>query len=105
MFPFSAPRDRAMKLVVAPDKFKGSLTAPEAAEAMSRGAARAQPSAQIDCVPMADGGEGTVEALVGATGGTIREVTVSGPLGEPVAARFGLLGDGKTAVIEMAAAS
>ena len=94
-----------MRIVVAPDKFRGSLSAAEAARAMACGALRADPSAEILQIPMADGGEGTVEALVSATGGTIREVEVSGPLGEPVLARFGLLGDGETAILEMASAS
>ncbi len=94
-----------MKVVVAPDKFKGSLTAPEAAMAIGRGIARAVPEASIDRIPMADGGEGTVEALVSATGGTFLEAVVSGPLAAPVAARYGRLGDGRTAVLEMAAAS
>ena len=94
-----------MRVVIAPDKFKGSLTALQAASAMARGVARAVPRASIDQVPMADGGEGTTQALVAATGGSIREAQVTGPLGEPVVACFGLLGDGQTAVIEMAAAS
>jgi glycerate kinase len=94
-----------MKVVLAPDKFKGSLSAPEAARAMARGVAAAAPGAAVEEVPMADGGEGTVEALVAATGGAFCEAVVSGPLGEPVSARFGMLGDGRTAVIEMAAAS
>jgi glycerate kinase len=94
-----------MKIILAPDKFKGSLTAPDAARAMARGVLAACPSAALDLVPMADGGEGTVEALVAATGGTFREATVTGPLGEPVVARFGVLGDGRTAVMEMASAS
>ena len=94
-----------MRVVIAPDKFKGSLTALEAAEAMARGLSRVDPCAEIDRVPMADGGEGTVAALVAATGGTYRTVTVTGPLGEPVVASFGLLGDGRTAVLEMASAS
>src|SRR5262249_18155970 len=94
-----------MKVVVAPDKFKGSLSAPEAARAMARGVAAVAPDAEIDLAPMADGGEGTVEALVAATGGQFRAVSVPGPLGAPVRARFGILGDGRTAVIEMAAAS
>ncbi len=94
-----------MRVVIAPDKFKGSLTALEAAEAMARGLSRVDPSAEIDRVPMADGGEGTVAALVAATGGSYRTVTVTGPLGEPVVASFGLLGDGRTAVLEMASAS
>ena len=94
-----------MRVVIAPDKFKGSLTALEAAEAMARGLSRVDPCSKIDRVPMADGGEGTVAALVAATGGSYRTVTVTGPLGEPVAASFGLLGDGRTAALEMASAS
>jgi glycerate kinase len=94
-----------MRVVIAPDKFKGSLTALEAAAAMARGVARAAPQASIDQVPVADGGEGTAQALVAATGGSFREAQVSGPLGEPIIACFGLLGDGRTAVLEMAAAS
>jgi glycerate kinase len=94
-----------MRIVVAPDKFKGSLTALEAAQAMGRGVERVDPRIEIDLVPMADGGEGTVAALVAATGGSLREAVVTGPLGERVVATFGMLGDGKTAVIEMAAAS
>lgn len=93
------------RIVVAPDSFKGSATARQAAEAIARGLRRALPGAQVDTVPMADGGEGTVEALVDATGGRYVDVEVTGPLGEPVRARFGMLGDGSTAVIEMAAAS
>jgi glycerate kinase len=72
---------------------------------MARGLSRVDPCAEIDRVPMADGGEGTVAALVAATGGSYRTVTVTGPLGEPVAASFGLLGDGRTAVLEMASTS
>jgi len=94
-----------MRVVIAPDKFKGSLTALEAAEAMARGLSRVDPCSKIDRVPMADGGEGTVAALVAATGGSYRTVTVTGPLGEPVVASFGLLGDGRTAALEMASAS
>ncbi len=94
-----------MKIILAPDKFKGSLSAPRAARAMARGVLAACPAATLDLVPVADGGEGTVEALVAATGGTFREATVTGPLGEAVVARFGLLGDGTTAVLEMASAS
>jgi glycerate 2-kinase len=94
-----------VRVVIAPDKFKGSLTALEAAAAMAVGVARAAPEASIDQVPMADGGEGTTQALVAATGGSFREAQVTGPLGDPVIACFGLLGDGRTAVLEMAAAS
>jgi glycerate kinase len=94
-----------MRVVIAPDKFKGSLSATQAADAIARGVLAAVPDAVIDRVPMADGGEGTVDALVYATHGSFREVRVTGPLGEPVTARYGLLGDGQTAVLEMASAS
>ena len=94
-----------MKIVLAPDSFKGSLTAAEVCAAMEEGIRRFLPDAEIVSVPMADGGEGTVQSLVDATGGAFVTVTVSGPLGEPVAARYGILGDEETAVIEMAAAS
>jgi glycerate kinase len=94
-----------VKVVVAPDSFKGSLTAVEVAEAMARGVRAVFPDAEVDAVPIADGGEGTVDALVLATGGRVREAEVHGPLGEPVRARWGVLGGGDTAVIEMAAAS
>jgi glycerate kinase len=94
-----------MNVVVAPDKFKGGLSAPEAAQALAVGVRRAEPGAQVDLVPMADGGEGTVEALIRATGGRWLEATVSGPMGLPVLARFGQLGDESTAALEMAAAS
>jgi glycerate kinase len=95
----------AFTVLIAPDKFKGCLSAPEAAAAMARGVQAADPEAVVKLVPMADGGEGTVDALVAATGGSVRDVAVSGPLGEPVRARFGLLGDGETAALEMASAS
>lgn len=94
-----------MKVVVAPDSFKGSLSAPQAAAAIARGVRRAMPDAEILEVPLADGGEGTVEALVAATGGAFVETDAHDPLGRPLQARYGILGDGRTAVIEMAAAS
>jgi len=94
-----------MKIVIAPDSFKESLTALEAAEAIEKGMKKILPDADFIKVPMADGGEGTVQSLVDATGGKIISKTVTGPLGEPVEAFFGLSGDEKTAVIEMAAAS
>ncbi|MGE5673597.1 MAG: glycerate kinase, partial [Mycobacterium leprae] len=94
-----------MRIVIAPDSFKGSLSAADAAAAMARGARLAFPGADIREVPMADGGEGTLDALVSGTGGRYVERTVTGPLGEPVLARFGIMGDGETAAIEMAAAS
>ncbi len=94
-----------MKIIVAPDKFRGSLTAVEAAQAMNAGTLAAWPSAGVLEVPMADGGEGTVEAVVAASGGHFLSAIVTGPLGDPVIARYGMLGDGRTAVIEMAEAS
>ena len=94
-----------MRVVVAPDKFRGSLSAREAAHALAVGVRAADPVADVVEIPMADGGEGTAEALVAATGGAFHEVAVSGPLGDRVVARFGLLGDGRTAVLEMASAS
>ncbi len=93
------------RVVVAPDSFKGSLSAIDAAGAMERGIRAAWPDAEVVKVPIADGGEGTVAAMVMATGGSFRETRVSGPLGEPVLARWGVLGDGETTVVEMAAAS
>jgi glycerate 2-kinase len=94
-----------MRFVIAPDSFKGSASAREVAQAIAEGLKAALPDAVCDLVPMADGGEGTVDALVAATGGRIVSVRVTGPLGEPVDAFFGILGDGETAVIEMAAAA
>ena len=93
------------RVLVAPDSFKGSLSAVQAAEAMERGVLAAWPDARVVKVPIADGGEGTVDALVTATQGRFESRTVRGPLGRPVEARGGVLGDGRTAVIEMAAAS
>ena len=94
-----------MKIVVAPDSFKGSVTALQAAHAIEKGLHRVFPDAEIDKVPMADGGEGTVQSLVDATGGEMRTKRVLGPLGNEVDAEFGILADGETAVIEMASAS
>lgn len=94
-----------MKIVIAPDSFKGSLTALEVADAIKEGVKRVMPDAEIDEVPMADGGEGTVQALVDATDGQIITEEVCDPLGNQIQADFGILGDGETAVIEMASAS
>ncbi len=93
-----------MRIVVAPQAFKGSLTAVQAAGAMARGVREAAPDAEVVSLPVADGGAGTVRAMVAAAKGTIVETDVRGPLGEPVTAEWGRLDDG-TAVIEMAAAS
>ncbi|PSA98006.1 glycerate kinase [Bacillus halotolerans] len=94
-----------MKIIIAPDSFKESLSALEAAHAIERGFKTVFPDAEYRKLPMADGGEGTVQSLIDATGGIIKEQIVTGPLGEPVKAFFGIMGDGKSAVIEMAAAS
>ena len=94
-----------MKIVIAPDSFKGSLTALQVAEAIEVGLRHVFPDAAIEKVPMADGGEGTVQSLVDATNGEILTARVLDPLGNPIDAQYGVLGDGITAVIEMAAAS
>ena len=94
-----------MKIVIAPDSFKESLTALEVANAIERGFKRIFPNAEYVKLPMADGGEGTVQSLVDATQGRLIEAEVTAPLGNQVNSFFGLSGDGKTAIIEMAAAS
>ena len=94
-----------MKIILAPDSFKGSLTSMEVAAAMEIGVKRVWPDAECVKIPMADGGEGTVQSLLDAVGGELINCTVTGPAGQPVAAAYGLLADGTTAVIEMAAAS
>src|SRR5260370_27927077 len=106
-----------MKILGAPQALKGSLDAATVARAIEAGIRRALAEAEVVALPVADGGEGTVDALVAATGGELREATVTGPLGETMVARFGLLGTNlttvalpnaqgrPTAVIEMAAAS
>ncbi len=93
-----------MKIVIAPDSFKESLGAAAVAEAIGRGWRQVFPQAEIVLLPMADGGEGTVDALLAAVGGERHECQVRGPLGTPVCAHWGWL-DGATAVLEMAAAS
>ena len=94
-----------MKVVVAPDSFKGSLTAVQAAQAMAAGICDADPSIETVMLPAADGGEGTMASLVGATDGKIVLVVVQDPLGREVEAGYGVLGDRKTSVIEIAEAS
>ena len=94
-----------MKIVIAPDSFKESLTALEVAEAIEAGLKKVLPDAEYVKVPMADGGEGTVQSLVDATEGRLISAEVRAPLGNKVTAEFGLSGDGRTAIIEMAAAS
>jgi glycerate kinase len=94
-----------VKIIIAPDSFKGSLSAVEAAAAMAAGVRQVWPGATIVEAPVGDGGEGTMEAMVRATGGRQVPVEVTGPLGEPAQSAYGLLGDEETAVVEMAAAS
>jgi glycerate kinase len=91
--------------VLAPDSFKESMTAKEVCIAMEKGLRKVYPDAEYIHVPMADGGEGTVQSLVDASGGQIFSKEVIGPLGQPVTAKYGILGDGVTAAIEMASAS
>jgi glycerate kinase len=95
----------ALRIVVSPQAFKHSIGAREAALAIQRGILQAAPDAETILIPVADGGDGTLAALIDTTGGSYREATVTGPLGEPLAARWGVMGDGETAVIEMALAS
>lgn len=94
-----------MRILVAPDKFKGSMTGREAGDAMRVGLLRVWPSAQIEVVPVADGGDGTATALLDAVGGRRVDRSVKRPDGQPVDASFVMLGDGKTGVVELAAAS
>lgn len=94
-----------MKVVIAPDSFKGSLTANEAALAIEKGVKNAFQQAETVLVPVADGGEGTMNSLVTSTHGRKVELTVKGPLLDPVQAAYGILGDQETCVIEMASAS
>ncbi len=94
-----------MKIVICPDSFKESLPASAAAQAIAEGVREVWPDADCVCLPLADGGEGTLDALVSATGGQLLTRWVQGPLGAPVNARFAVLGDGKTALIEMAEAA
>ena len=94
-----------MKVVVAPNAYKGTLTAPQAARAITAGVREVFPDADVVEVPVADGGDGTVEALVEAKGGAYRHATVEGPLGDEVDARFGVIDRGGIAVVELATAS
>lgn len=94
-----------MKVVVAVDSFKGSLSTFQAGEAVSVGVKRVFPEAKVEISPLADGGEGTVEAIVAATGGKMRKVMVHHPLGKLIQSEYGIIEQTKTAIIEMAAAS
>lgn len=103
---FLEGNDRDMKrIVVASDSFKGSLTSLEVAEAVEKGIHKVFPSCEVVKVNVADGGEGTMEALLQAMGGMKVSLVVSDPLGRPITAEYGILGDGVTAVMEMSAAS
>ncbi|MBW8327147.1 MAG: glycerate kinase [Prolixibacteraceae bacterium] len=94
-----------MRIVIAPDSFKECLSATSVAAAISAGIKKVNPEAEMVCIPVADGGEGTVEAIVSATNGKIKETPSVDALNRPIRSFYGILGDGKTAVIEMAAAS
>lgn len=94
-----------MRVLIAPDSFKGSLSAADVAKSLATGWLKFRPNDTVEQVPIADGGEGTVDVLVRAWGGRLTNVEVTGPLGDPVRAHFGISPNGKTAVIEMAAAS
>ncbi|MHA6194944.1 glycerate kinase [Pseudomonas wadenswilerensis] len=94
-----------MKIVIAPDSFKDSLSAEGVAAAIAGGIAAVLPQAEVVCCPMADGGEGTMDAIVAACHGEARSLSVRGPLGREVIAQWGWLGESRTAIIEMAQAS
>ncbi len=94
-----------MKIVIAPQGFKAGISGLEAAQAIARGVKAAVPDAVTALAPVADGGDGTLNALVDGTGGEKFTSTVTGPLGQPLEAQWGVMGDGSTAVIEMALAS
>lgn len=96
---------RPQRILIAPQAFKGSVDAVRVAAAIARGMRRVWPEAVYDELPLADGGEGTVRALVSATGGSTRRGRVHDPLGREIDAEWGVLGDGRSAVVEMAAAS
>jgi len=93
-----------MKVTIATDSFKGSLDSVSAGKALSEGIKKVYPDAEITVRPVADGGEGTVDTLVTGTGGAFEDVTVTGPLGESIMARYGII-EGNTAVVEMSAAA
>ncbi|MEX2421239.1 MAG: glycerate kinase, partial [Actinomycetota bacterium] len=98
-----------MRVLVAPDKFKGTLTASQAARAIGVGWRRERPEDEIDELPLADGGEGTLDTLVDALGGAVDSTTVTGPLGDPIEADYGIApspdGDELIGIVEMARAS
>ncbi|HWQ58506.1 MAG TPA: glycerate kinase [Clostridia bacterium] len=91
------------RFILVPDSYKGTMTSTQVCEAMERGIRRVMPEAIVDSLPVADGGEGSVDAFIGAIGGKKRAVEVCGPFFDKVEAYYGILEDGQTAVIEMAA--
>ncbi len=98
-------RRKPLRILVAPNAFKESLTAIEAARSIGKGIKKGLPNARIVEVPIADGGDGTLEAVIAGTGGRILKTKVTGPLGGQITAEYGISGDGKTAVVEMSRAS
>ena len=94
-----------MNIVIAIDSLKGSLTSLEAGQALAEGIARVLPSASLCVRPLADGGEGTVEALVSDMDGVFQQITVTGPLGEPVTCTYGMIEKKQTAILEMSQAA
>ncbi len=96
---------RKMKIVLAPDSYKGSMHAMDVAKAMAEGVHRVVPDAETVLIPVSDGGDGTLETLVANTDGRVESLEVTGPLGEPLIAEWGALGDGHTAVVETARTS
>ena len=96
---------KKLKVAIAPDSFKGTLTALEAAKCIERGFRRELRNLSVRKIPMADGGDGTVQAIVDSTKGRFKRAKVHDPLGRPIWAKYGITGDGRIAVVEMAAAS
>lgn len=94
-----------MKVTVAIDSLKGSLSSMEAGEAIKKGVKRVYPDAEVCVRPLADGGEGTVEALTSGMGGELQTITVTGPLGSPVECQYGIIADSQTGIIEMSGAA
>jgi glycerate kinase len=94
-----------MRIIICPDSFKGSISAADAAFAIDSGVKRALPTVITDCIPLADGGEGTIDAIINALGGEIVMAQVTGPLGLPVDAVYGVVDNRNTAVIEMSQAA
>jgi glycerate kinase len=94
-----------MKIIAAPDSFKGNMPAPAVCAVIEEGILRADKSVVVHKIPLADGGEGTARAVTEAAGGRFADVTVSGPLGGNITASFGLIDGGRVAVLDMASAS